>query len=147
MAEAALSRQNWQELQYWIKRLPEGEQQTQRWQYWWARAVMQDADSTGAEAELADPQTLLTELAAQRLLWLYGGTFVATNTPPKTELAGAGTDKSLKSNPHIRRAIELFAVGEHLNGRREWYRALGASNNEEKRQLGHLAQKYRQSIS
>ena len=46
----------------------------------------------------------------------------------------------LKSNPHIRRAIELFAVGENLNGRREWYRALDVSNNEEKRQLGHLAQ-------
>lgn len=140
MAEAALSRQNWQELQYWIKRLPEGEQQTQRWQYWWARAVMQDADSTRAEAELADPQTLLTELAAQRHYYGFMAALLLQQTRPLQPSLPVPAPINLESNPHIRRAIELFAVGEHLNGRREWYRALDASNNEEKRQLGHLAQ-------
>ena len=140
MAEAALSQQNWQELQYWIKRLPEGEQQTQRWQYWWARAVMQDADSTRAEAELADPQTLLTELAAQRHYYGFMAALLLQQTRPLQPGLPVPAPLNLESNPHIRRAIELFAVGEHLNGRREWYRALDASNNEEKRQLGHLAQ-------
>ena len=45
----------------------------------------------------------------------------------------------LSSNASAQRAIELFAVGEDLNGRREWYRALDTLSNDEKRKLGHLA--------
>ena len=140
MAQAALSQQNWQQLRYWIKRLPEGEQQTQRWQYWWARAVMQTADSADALPDTTNSQDILSALASQRHYYGFMAALLLQQTPPLQPSLPEPESIDLKSNPHIRRAIELFAVGENLNGRREWYRALDASNNEEKRQLGHLAQ-------
>ena len=140
MAQAALSQQNWQQLRYWIKRLPEGEQQTQRWQYWWARAVMQTADSADALPDTTNSQDILSALASQRHYYGFMAALLLQQTPPLQPSLPEPESIELKSNPHIRRAIELFAVGENLNGRREWYRALDVSNNEEKRQLGHLAQ-------
>ena len=140
MAQAALSQQNWQQLRYWIKRLPEGEQQTQRWQYWWARAVMQTADSADALPDTTNSQDILSALASQRHYYGFMAALLLQQTPPLQPSLPEPESIDLKSNPHIRRAIELFAVGENLNGRREWYRALDVSNNEEKRQLGHLAQ-------
>ena len=140
MAQAALSQQNWQQLRYWIKRLPEGEQQTQRWQYWWARAVMQTADAVDALPDTSNSQDILSALASQRHYYGFMAALLLQQTPPLQPSLPEPESIDLKSNPHIRRAIELFAVGENLNGRREWYRALDASSNEEKRQLGHLAQ-------
>ena len=140
MAQAALSQQNWQQLRYWIKRLPEGEQQTQRWQYWWARAVMQTADSADALPDTTNSQDILSALASQRHYYGFMAALLLQQTPPLQPSLPEPESIDLASNPHIRRAIELFAVGENLNGRREWYRALDASSNEEKRQLGHLAQ-------
>lgn len=140
MAQAALSQQNWQQLRHWIKRLPEGEQQTQRWQYWWARAVMQTADSADALPDTTNSQDILSALASQRHYYGFMAALLLQQTPPLQPSLPKPESIDLASNPHIRRAIELFAVGENLNGRREWYRALDASSNEEKRQLGHLAQ-------
>ena len=140
MAQAALSQQNWQQLRYWIKRLPEGEQQTQRWQYWWARAVMQTADAVDALPDTTNSQDILSALASQRHYYGFMAALLLQQTPPLQPSLPEPESIDLKNNPHIRRAIELFAVGENLNGRREWYRALDASSNEEKRQLGHLAQ-------
>ena len=82
MAQAALSQQNWQQLRYWIKRLPEGEQQTQRWQYWWARAVMQTADSADALPDTTNSQDILSALASQRHYYGFMAALLLQQTPP-----------------------------------------------------------------
>ena len=45
----------------------------------------------------------------------------------------------LRRNPHIERALELFAVGEEINGRREWYRALDGLETEQQLAAAELA--------
>ena len=140
LAEAALFEQNWDELTYWVGHLPTGEQTTQRWQYWWARALQKSAPSEPLATSSPDPQKMLQKLAEQRH---YYGFMAALALDAPLQTLQAGTPKpppfDLSSSAHARRAIELFAIGEDLNGRREWYRALDTVNNEEKRQLGHLA--------
>ena len=101
---------------------------------------MQTADSADALPDTTNSQDILSALASQRHYYGFMAALLLQQTPPLQPSLPEPESIDLKSNPHIRRAIELFAVGENLNGRREWYRALDVSNNEEKRQLGHLAQ-------
>jgi soluble lytic murein transglycosylase len=140
LAEAALAQQNWEELVYWVSHLPSGEQSTQRWQYWWARALQQAASPQLSNIDTPNPQQMLRQLAGQRH---YYGFMAALSLDMPLQKLQAGTPKppafDLSSNASAQRAIELFAVGEDLNGRREWYRALDTLSNDEKRKLGHLA--------
>ena len=140
LAEAALAQQNWEELVYWASHLPSGEQSTQRWQYWWARALQQAASPHLSNTDTPNPQQMLRQLAGQRH---YYGFMAALALDMPLQKLQAGTPKppafDLSSNASAQRAIELFAVGEDLNGRREWYRALDTLSNDEKRKLGHLA--------
>lgn len=140
LAEAALAQQNWEELVYWASHLPSGEQSTQRWQYWWARALQQAASPQLSNTDTPNPQQMLRQLAGQRH---YYGFMAALALDMPLQKLQAGTPKppafDLSSNASAQRAIELFAVGEDLNGRREWYRALDTLSNDEKRKLGHLA--------
>ena len=141
LAEAALRHQNWSQLLYWIERLPAGERQTQRWQYWWARASLQTETTTADLADTQNPEQILTALAAQRHYYGFMAALLLDRPIPTLQPSLPKPEPiELASNQHAQRAIELFAVGENLNGRREWYRALDTSSNEEKRQLGHLAQ-------
>ena len=140
LAEAALAQQNWEELVYWVSHLPSGEQSTQRWQYWWARALQQAASPQLSNTDTPNPQQMLRQLAGQRH---YYGFMAALALDMPLQKLQAGRPKppafDLSSNASAQRAIELFAVGEDLNGRREWYRALDTLSNDEKRKLGHLA--------
>jgi soluble lytic murein transglycosylase len=49
--------------------------------------------------------------------------------------------KQIAERPDIARAMELFAVGDDLNGRREWYQAMGTMSPEALEQLAYLALK------
>ena len=140
IAEAALSEQNWDELMYWVRQLPAGEQTTQRWQYWWARALQKAGRAQPLSGDSPDPQQMLQNLAGQRHYYGFMAA-LALELPLQSLQAGtpAPAPFDLASNAHAQRAIELFAIGEDLNGRREWYRALDSVSNDEKRQLGHLA--------
>lgn len=139
LAEAALSQQNWSQLLYWIERLPAGEQQTKRWRYWWARTLLQVNPVSANPAPQPNPQQMLRELATQRHYYGFMAALQLDQTPPLQQGLPEPEAINVSSNSHARRAIELFAVGENLNGRREWYRGLDAADNETKRKLGHLA--------
>ena len=74
LAEAALAQQNWEELVYWASHLPSGEQSTQRWQYWWARALQQAASPQLSNTDTPNPQQMLQQLAGQDTImasWLH----------------------------------------------------------------------------
>lgn len=125
IATAAIHTGNWAEAQYWIARLPADVQAKSQWRYWLARALMTQPELRDSAQAVAREK--LTELAAQR--HYYG--FMAARllgvpgsmNIERTPLNGAQLTQ-LRRHPNIARAVELFALGDDLNGRREWYRAL-----------------------
>ena len=125
IATAAVHTGNWAEAQYWIPRLPADVQAKSQWRYWLARALMMQSELHDSAEAVAREK--LTELATQR--HYYG--FMAARllgvpgrmNIERTPLNGAQLTQ-LRKHPNIARSVELFAVGDDLNGRREWYRAL-----------------------
>ena len=68
-------------------------------------------------------------MAAERLA-------IPSSLNAETDLAYSG--KIIAKNIHAKRALELFAVGEELNARREWFRAFDEIEDQhEKRVLAH----------
>jgi soluble lytic murein transglycosylase len=121
LADAGILHQNWTEAAYWIERLNDHERQKSKWQYWHARSLLEQM-GTSERAQLA-LQSLATKrhyygfLAAQQL-----GINASMNERSGDVAPFAITQ--LRRNGYIERSIELFAVGDEINGRREWFRAL-----------------------
>lgn len=121
MAQAALEAENWPELLHWVEQLPADSRQSLRWQYWLARAL----DRTQLGSERA--RLTYENLAAERN---YYGFLAAENLGRPIRLNGApgGQDPAvlarLSARPDLRRALELYAVGDLINARREWYALL-----------------------
>ena len=53
----------------------------------------------------------------------------------------AADEAALLQIPGITRAVELFAVGDNLNGRREWYQQLEQQDKETRHAMAYLAQR------
>jgi len=125
IATAAIHTGNWAQAHYWIPRLPADIQEKSQWRYWLARALMTEPELRDSAQTVAREK--LTELAGQRH---YYGFMAArllgvpgTMNIERTSLNGVQLTQ-LRRHPNIERSVELFAVGDDLNGRREWYRAL-----------------------
>ncbi len=121
LAQAALTQQNWSELVYWIEQLEEHERQKSMWQYWLARALTEvmgsnDRASLGWQS-LAQQRHYYGFLAAQRL-GIRGVLNHRKAAPTATEV------NRLRRVAGVDRSIELFAVDDTINGRREWFAAL-----------------------
>ena len=141
LAEAALKNTSWHELRYWISRLDSAERSKLRWQYWLAKSLEMTAKANSAEAQLS--QDILSRLAQERQY--YGflaaqklGQSAQLNAQPSTAAIASGLNK-LRTRSDVMRAVELFAVGDNLNGRREWYQAKKTMTSEQLQQLAHLA--------
>ncbi len=136
MANAAVEQQNWRETRYWISQLPADIQQKSQWQYWLARAsqVLSEAPEETAEIfrALAQQRHYYGFLAA-RQLGIPGRMNAATPLVSSTELL------QVQRIPGITRSIELFAVGDDLNGRREWYAALNTMTRNQQVLAAELA--------
>ncbi|HEY5681983.1 MAG TPA: transglycosylase SLT domain-containing protein [Pseudomonadales bacterium] len=121
MAKAAVAQQNWSEAYYWIERLPSETLGSTRWQYWSARAV----GSTHLDSERA--RLTLQALAERRD---YYGFLAAEHLGIETKLNHSALALNpihtlqLNRMPAVQRALELYAVGDLLNARREWNRVL-----------------------
>ncbi len=136
MAVAAVRQQNWAQADHWISRLPADLAAKAQWQYWRARAL-----------EHVNPDSrLITDnyhaLAAERH---YYGFLAARNLGVPGRMNDAGRSYShlnvtlTQRHPGIARAIELFAVGDDLNGRREWYAELDRLNPAQQAAAAELA--------
>ncbi len=116
-AEAYLERRNWALLSAWIERLPDAQRFEEKWQYWLARALTKTHESSNrarlAYEALAGNRSYYGFLAAARI-----GQAPQLNARHRPEDAIA-FDK-VRQLPAIARAIELFAVGDEVNARREW---------------------------
>ena len=112
MALASVVHQRWSEAVHWIESMDEAERDTREWRYWLGRALLSlDPDSeTGKTslAELAKFRSYYGFLAAQKL-----GVEPSLNARP-------AASASRPDHPAIERMLELYAVGDLVNARREW---------------------------
>ena len=124
MADAAIQNANWQEINYWAKQANDIEENI-RWDYWLARAQIElgQTDSGHSRMERISNQRHYYGFMASSLL----------SKPSSFNDASLTTLKDYQpSNPRVLRAKELFAIGDDVNGRREWYAALTELSDEEK---------------
>ncbi|MEZ5560376.1 MAG: transglycosylase SLT domain-containing protein [Pseudomonadales bacterium] len=137
MASAAVAVENWPQARTWIERLPADALNSHRWQYWLARAL--------ARTTLNSERARLTYRALAQARDYYGF-LAAEQVGAPLRLNGAEQRPSaaeldaLRSRPEITRALELYAVGDLINARREWLQLLPTLSDSEQVQAAQLAQ-------
>ncbi len=111
-----LRKQEWKTIKEELDSLPENVQQSEQWQYWYARSLL------ATDQQLAGKQ-LMTTLAKER--HYYG--FLAASYAEKpmnmqdNPLEISEQEKmTLFSNPAGKRAFELFHLGRYYHARKEW---------------------------
>jgi len=120
----AIRAQDWQRMAAWIPRLPAEAQNSERWKYWWARALEQlvaagvDNDSTLPEAEqlyyeLAQTRSFYGFLSADKLGLPYE--LVDRPVPVRQQDLSELYDQLA-----VKRAHELYVLGEEISARSEW---------------------------
>ena len=134
MVNAAIAHQRWDEVLYWISRVSGLEAGKSRNQYWLARA-QQQLGQPHSFAELAVRRDYYGFMAAAQV-----NEDVELNAAPAKPLSQAD-ELRLLAIPGIARAIELFAVGDSLNARREWYRMTEMQDASTLHQMAYLAQR------
>ena len=134
LINAAIANQQWTEVVYWVSRLSPDQASEERTRYWLARA----------QSQLGEPSSF-SELAKSRS---YYGFLAAAQQRSATQLQAmpnrrftAADEAALLQIPGITRAVELFAVGDNLNGRREWYQQLEQQDKETRHAMAYLAQR------
>ncbi|WP_419596823.1 transglycosylase SLT domain-containing protein [Thiolapillus sp.] len=116
LVKSALLHNDWVQVVSRIERMPEEEQQSERWSYWLARALEQ----TGQRARAA---ILYQQLAAKRS---YYGFLAADRTgrpyhfSPKPSTVDKELADAISRNPAVARARELLALDRWVDARREW---------------------------
>ncbi|MEQ9451543.1 MAG: transglycosylase SLT domain-containing protein [Pseudomonadales bacterium] len=136
LMQLAVQQQRWPEVIYWAEALNEPQAHQPEVQYWLARALQL---STG-EAERA--RLGLRSLAERRHyygFWAaqYLGIPGQLNANPVYDQRTAVT--RLRNKPNFARSLELFAIGDELNGRREWYAGLATLSPLDQRVAAELA--------
>jgi len=137
MAEAAVDRENWSEALAWIERLPTEAFNSNRWQYWLGRALSQTY--LNSERARLTYRALATErdyygfLAAEQI----GYAMQLNRAPPRQDQAGIA---GIARIPAVSRAMELYAVGDTINARREWFKVLPTLDRDDQLEAAYLAQ-------
>lgn len=136
IAQAAVANESWADAVYWIDRMPLELRNERRWQYWLARSL---AGSTlGSERAKLTYRKLATErdyygfLAAEQ-------TGQPVNLNHKPFALSATVINQVRRIPAVLRATELYAIGDLLNARREWYKLLPNLSTTEKVAAATLA--------
>jgi len=138
LARQSLRELDWEQVAFWIDRLPVEEQQSDRWLYWKARALEELYGKGRADAAVhlyrkaAEERSYYGFLAADTLGQNYS--FVdrpAPVTPQQVE--------QMAARPAMQRARELQAIGEFYHARREWDYATQGMSHEELLTAGKLA--------
>ena len=115
-AMTALRMQDWKALKSNIEKLPANEKQEPKWQYWLARSMEMLGDKKGANKLLADIATQTNYygfLSSDRIGATYS--FNMESLDRDDEVI-----QEIAMIPGIRRAKELFLVGQQDEARREW---------------------------
>ncbi|WP_353376400.1 transglycosylase SLT domain-containing protein [Microbulbifer sp. NBRC 101763] len=138
LARQSLRELDWEQVAFWIDRLPQETQQHDRWLYWKARSLDELYGKERSEAssvlyrKAARERSYYGFLAADALGQNYS--FVhrpAPITPVQV--------KEMANRPGLQRARELQAIGELFHARREWSYATRAMSHEELLAAGKVA--------
>ncbi len=137
MARAAVDREDWPEALAWIERLPTQAFNSNRWQYWLGRALSQTyLNSERARLTyraLASERDYYGFLAAEQI----GYAMQLNKAPPRQDRESSA---SIAGKPAVRRAMELYAVGDRVNARREWFKLLPTLGLEDQLEAAYLTQ-------
>ncbi|MCW8944401.1 MAG: transglycosylase SLT domain-containing protein [Sedimenticola sp.] len=134
----ALKNQAWPEIVQWIAELPEPLKQSDRWQYWQARALSETGNKAAAQETfqaLAKERSYHGFLAADR----QDNKYRFDSTP--LDLEQKAIDQ-LAKRPGLMRARELFQLGRFLDARREWQMTIGQLNRLDLKRVSKLAQSW-----
>lgn len=117
----SLADQDWKSVQHWIAKLPKTKRQTHDWQYWLARSIEQQGETSGPQFS---PHAIYSKLAQHRD---YYGFLAADRIKSEYQLqdmpliVDQQRINKLKQQPAIKRIYELYQLGWHLWANREWY--------------------------
>ncbi|MEM7080473.1 MAG: transglycosylase SLT domain-containing protein [Pseudomonadota bacterium] len=142
LSQMAVEQQDWGQIHTWTNRLAERDRAKAQWQYWRSRAATELGPGSQAVQTESRAGAQLLQLAQQRQ---YYGFLAAQELGLLGQLQDESTSASsvdlnnLKNIPGMHRAIELFAVGDNVNGRREWYAALRIMTEREQVLAARLA--------
>ena len=121
VAEGLIRHGHWPEAIRWITALPTDMATQGRWRYWLGRALIDSGESESAGrnhlTEIASWRTFYGLLAAQDL-------GLEPEFKPRPAANDYAAQRSLMTEPAVRRMVELYAVGETTNAVREWQYAL-----------------------
>lgn len=140
-ARIALLFEDWQTVLKAIDVMPESLRKTSRWQYWHAKASMQENPKLdevwqhNAFAELAGKRDYYGFLAAQLLERSFDFNDHAVSFSPDFQ-------RQIRQLPGLQTALELFAAGELTAARREWRHALLELPDTHKIAAAHVAKEW-----
>ena len=136
MATASIAHRRWSAATGWIDALDPTSRDTLEWRYWLGRALVAAGDDSarGEDVlrELAGHRNYYGFLAADRL-------GVEPSLNERRVLVSESVQRNLRRNPAVERLTELFAVGDLLNARREWYAIYDDLPLDDRRGLVELA--------
>lgn len=133
VARALIRHQHWEAAARWVGALPEALHATPQWRYWQGRAL--------AAAGHADGRKHLTAAAASRNYYGFLAADRIGATPALNALPARNdprAERALLGIPTVRRMVELHAVGDLVNARREWRYAAATLDGPEQRLLVEL---------
>jgi soluble lytic murein transglycosylase len=134
----ALLSDNWKDALRWLDRLTPEEAGLDNWRYWRARALHE----TGA---LGDAHTEYTRLSNERTYYAFlASDYLQRPYRMNDERTPVDAQalEALQQQPDIRRAHELFRLGERLDGRREWFYATRNMSRDELKLAAVLAHRW-----
>jgi soluble lytic murein transglycosylase len=136
LASAAVTQQSWLDARFWIEQIPVESRNARRWQYWLARSLAESTmDSKRAQltySALAEKRDYYGFLAAEQI-----GQPVRMN--PANSSINSLHINNIQNIPAVTRATELYAIGDLVNARREWYRLLPTLTLQERATAATLA--------
>ena len=127
----SLEHGDWSNVMILINLLPKEQQDSNRWQYWKARALGISAD----EADRQIARNIMLELSSERSFYGFVSADILQNHYSYQDERSPVTFEqilSLEETPGIQRALELFALGERSPARREWYFSTSGFNKVER---------------
>ena len=134
----ALRNRDWPAVFAYINDLPGAERDQEMWRYWRGRALQELGQNEAADAVfrgLARERDYYGFLAADQVGMPYQ--FEHRPIAPDEHLLA-----TLASRPALRRARELYEVGQHGRARSEWNKQIASMNRSEQAQAALLAHRW-----
>lgn len=138
MLRYALRQQDWPRVNSWLDLLPPDSRNSDRWRYWQARSLQQQATPQA----IAEAQDIFRELAGLRSFYGFQSAdeldlpYSFVDRPVQV---GEAELQQLAEVPALDRALELFLLDDTSNALREWDFAIARLNASQVLAAGKLA--------